>query len=152
MANCSSGSNDAQLNRFPDAAALLELYGRDNNGRLKRKITIAVRYNPASKTDCKVGEGFECPRCGATCSYDDKYCPECFVACSYQAITGVVITKERGETANMSLDNEDMNDLSGVNIDSETSSVEQMRLLNKKFPKIEPIARIDCLYRNVRTS
>eukprot|EP00579_Thalassiosira_antarctica_P006893 CAMPEP_0201902992 /NCGR_PEP_ID=MMETSP0902-20130614/55246_1 /ASSEMBLY_ACC=CAM_ASM_000551 /TAXON_ID=420261 /ORGANISM="Thalassiosira antarctica, Strain CCMP982" /LENGTH=830 /DNA_ID=CAMNT_0048437019 /DNA_START=198 /DNA_END=2693 /DNA_ORIENTATION=+ len=70
-------------------------------GRPKRKLKAVVRFDPLSfdkqrqGASCRVGYGFDCPRCSAVCSYDSRVCDECHLECYYEAGIGVVTLKER---------------------------------------------------------
>ena len=76
--------------------------------RPKRLLKEVIRYEPTTLPDRKikklkhadnlaVGEGFQCPRCGSCCFYDDTECGNCLLRCRYMAGTGVVVLKERND-------------------------------------------------------
>jgi len=68
-----------------------------------RKLKNVVRFDPRPLTglgrsaDCRVGEGFSCPRCHDACSYDARSCPNCDLECYYEAGVGAVALKERDD-------------------------------------------------------
>ncbi|KAL9189794.1 hypothetical protein ACHAXT_009469 [Thalassiosira profunda] len=68
-------------------------------GRPKRKLKAIARFESmswaGSSVLCKIGEGFACPQCAATCSYDAKECTECRLPCYYEAGMGALVMKER---------------------------------------------------------
>ena len=76
----------------------------NNWERPKRKLKSIARFesmtfDPKKAAQCKIGEGFSCPRCSAVCSYDAKECEDCQLACYYEAGIGVVVLKEREVTS-----------------------------------------------------
>jgi predicted nucleic acid-binding Zn-ribbon protein len=78
----------------------------NNWGRPKRKLKSIARFesmtfDPKKAAQCKIGEGFSCPRCSAVCSYDAKECKDCQLACYYEAGIGVVVLKERKVTSGL---------------------------------------------------
>jgi len=78
----------------------------NNWGRPKRKLKSIARFesmtfDPKQAAQCKIGEGFSCPRCSAVCSYDAKECEDCQLACYYEAGIGVVVLKERKVTSGL---------------------------------------------------
>ena len=78
----------------------------NNWGRPKRKLKSIARFesmtfDPKKAAQCKIGEGFSCPRCSAVCSYDAKECEDCQLACYYEAGIGVVVLKERKVTSGL---------------------------------------------------
>ena len=87
-------------------------FARETHSRRpKRLLKEVIRYEPTIIPDRKikklknhtdnlaVGEGFQCPRCGTCCFYDDTECRQCFLRCRYMAGTGVVVLKERNDGA-----------------------------------------------------
>ena len=68
-----------------------------------RKLKNVVRFDPrplpglGRSADCRVGEGFSCPRCYDACSYDARSCPNCGLECYYEAGVGAVALKERDD-------------------------------------------------------
>ena len=71
-----------------------------NWGRPKRKLKAIARFESMTfdskkAANCKIGEGFLCPRCSASCTYDSRECEECHLSCYYEAGIGVVVLKER---------------------------------------------------------
>lgn len=75
--------------------------------RPKRLIKTVMRFEakPANthedhkRNSCRIGQGFNCPRCNHWLSYDVNECEECFLKCKYQAGIGVVVFKSRDEVA-----------------------------------------------------
>eukprot|EP00571_Detonula_confervacea_P001961 CAMPEP_0172320828 /NCGR_PEP_ID=MMETSP1058-20130122/41569_1 /TAXON_ID=83371 /ORGANISM="Detonula confervacea, Strain CCMP 353" /LENGTH=1748 /DNA_ID=CAMNT_0013036181 /DNA_START=90 /DNA_END=5336 /DNA_ORIENTATION=+ len=100
---------DDALHDDADESTDVQLFAFDvtqeeyNWGRPKRKLKAISRFESMtfdSKTaNCKIGEGFSCPRCSAVCSYDSKECDECHLSCYYEAGIGVVVLKERNVEA-----------------------------------------------------
>lgn len=95
-----------------DEATNVQLFAFDatlegnNWGRPKRKLKSIARFesmtfDPKKAAQCKIGEGFSCPRCSAVCSYDAKECEDCQLACYYEAGIGVVVLKERKVTSGL---------------------------------------------------
>jgi len=71
-----------------------------STGRPKRKLKCVKRFDPMSfnkqqQASCKVGHGFNCPRCMWICSYDSRVCEKCSLECYYEAGIGVVTLRER---------------------------------------------------------
>ena len=86
-----------QLFAFDSDAAEGATASRDGE-RPKRKLKAIARFESMSfdkASQCKIGEGFSCPRCSAVCSYDSRACDECQLECYYEAGIGVVVLKER---------------------------------------------------------
>ncbi|KAL9186657.1 hypothetical protein ACHAXT_005895 [Thalassiosira profunda] len=85
--------NDVQLFNFDVAQ---EQFNWD---RPKRRIKAICSFDPTyrkeKESDCKVGEGFDCPQCHAECSYDSRQCPGCQLDCCYEAGVGVVVVQQR---------------------------------------------------------
>ena len=92
----SSSDEDVQLFSFNATTNI-----NNGGGRPKRKLKAIARFESLtfdqkkSSSQCKIGEGFSCPRCSAVCSYDTKQCEECDLECYYEAGIGVVVLKER---------------------------------------------------------
>mmetsp|Transcript_38280 Transcript_38280/g.92345 ORF Transcript_38280/g.92345 Transcript_38280/m.92345 type:complete len:563 (+) Transcript_38280:187-1875(+) len=66
--------------------------------RPKRKIKSITRFDPTAKvkqSDCKIGQGFTCPRCSGFCNYDSRKCFYCDLECYYEAGVGVVVLQDR---------------------------------------------------------
>mmetsp|Transcript_11775 Transcript_11775/g.25846 ORF Transcript_11775/g.25846 Transcript_11775/m.25846 type:complete len:576 (+) Transcript_11775:293-2020(+) len=69
-----------------------------NWGRPKRRIKTISRFDPTIKekqSGCKIGHGFICPQCSATCTYDSRACYQCHLECCYEAGVGVVVLQDR---------------------------------------------------------
>lgn len=70
-----------------------------NWSRPKRKIKSVSRFDPTTtretQSDCRIGEGFLCPRCSAVCTYDSRQCWRCLLECCYEAGVGVVMLQDR---------------------------------------------------------
>ncbi|KAL9185899.1 hypothetical protein ACHAXT_003676 [Thalassiosira profunda] len=90
----SESSDDVPLFAW-DASQTETLSG----GRPKRKLKAIARFESMTfdkkAAHTKIGEGFSCPGCTATCSYDAKKCSHCQLSCYYEAGIGVVVLKER---------------------------------------------------------
>ena len=92
----SSDDEDIQLFSFNATTNI-----NNGGGRPKRKLKAIARFESLtfdqkkSSSQCKIGEGFSCPRCSAECSYDCEKCEDCDLECCYEAGIGVVVLKER---------------------------------------------------------